>query len=135
MDFTALVQRIVYPRTDTPDRAWDAAGNSWVAGTILALSRLLHGTVLLSSQQPVGPGLAQIGMGFFYVLLALLAYRRSRIAAGAILVLAALELLIDVTFKGDYGFGFAIATVALVLAFGGFRGANAIFAHYRNSRS
>ncbi|NKB50307.1 MAG: hypothetical protein GKS02_13195 [Alphaproteobacteria bacterium] len=135
MDFPALMQRIIHPNTDTPEEAWAAAGNSWIAGTILALSRLLFGTVWLSSPQPVGPGLTFVGVGFFYILLAFLAYRRSRLAAGVILILAVLEVLIEVSLKANYGFGFYVAAGALVLAIGGFRGANAIFAHYRNSRS
>jgi hypothetical protein len=138
VNFPALVRRILYPRTTTADEAWEAAGNSWMAGTILALNRLLFGTVWLSSPQPVGPGLAQLGIGFVYILMALLAYRRSRIASTVILVLAVFEVLIEVLFemmlKGDYRTSFVIAAVALVLAIGGFRGANAVFAHYRNSR-
>ncbi|MDH3738816.1 MAG: hypothetical protein OER92_06450 [Alphaproteobacteria bacterium] len=138
MDWPALVQRIIHPHTHTPEAAWQAAGNSWIAGTILALNRLLFGTVWLSSPAPVGPGLAHLGVGFFYILMALLAYRRSRIASGVILVLAVLEALIEVLFnvlvRGEIGLSFVIAAVALVLAVGGFRGANAIFAHYRNTR-
>ena len=138
MDWPALVQRIIHPHTHTPEAAWQAAGNSWIAGTILALNRLLFGTVWLSSPAPVGPGLAHLGVGFFYILMALLAYRRSRIASGVILVLAVLEALIEVLFnvlvRGEIGLSFVIVTVALVLAVGGFRGANAIFAHYRNTR-
>jgi len=139
VEFPALVQRIVHPRTDTPEAAWQSAGNSWIAGAILALNRLLFGTVLLSSPVPVGPGLAHLGVGFLCILLAWLAYQRFRLASGVILALAVLEVLIEVLFnvllKGDIGFGFAVAAIALVLAIGGFRGARAIFAHYRNSRS
>lgn len=139
MDFPALVQRLIHPHTDTPRTAWEAAGNSWIAGTILALNRLLFGTVWLSSPAPVGPGLAHLGVGFFYILMALLAYRRSRIAAGVILVLAVFESLIEMFFnvavRGEFGFSLMIVAVALVLAIGGFRGANAVFAHYRSTRS
>ena len=135
MDFPALVQRIIHPHTDTAEAAWDAAGNSWIAGTILALNRLLFGTVWLSSPQPVGAGLAQMGVGFFYIFLALLAFRRFRLASGVILVFAILEVLIEVLLKAEYSFGFVVVAVALVLAIGGFRGASAVFAHYRNSRS
>lgn len=139
MDFPALVQRIVYPHTDTPERAWDTAGNSWVAGTILALNRLLGGTWTLSATPLVGPALVKVGIGFLFVLLSLLAYRRSRIASGAILILAVFEVLIEVLFavilNATYSFNLLVVSVALVLAFGGFRGATAIFAHYRKSRS
>ena len=83
--------------------------------------------------------MAHVGVGAVYILLALLAFRRSRIASGGILILAVFEVLIEVLFnvvlKSDYKFTLLIVAVALVLAIGGFRGANAIYAHYRNSRS
>ncbi len=139
MDFPALVQRIVYPRTATPDEAWQAAANSGYGAVILALNRLLFGTVWLSSPAPVGPGLAHLGIGFIYILLALLAFRRSRLANTVILVLAVLEalieVLINVVLNSDYTFSLVTVSVVLVLAIGGFRGANAIFAHYNNTRS
>ncbi|MCZ6454175.1 MAG: hypothetical protein O6909_08040 [Alphaproteobacteria bacterium] len=134
MDFPALVQRIIYPRTDTPEAAWSAAANSGYAAAILAANRMLFGGLWLFSPLPVGPGLAHVGIGFVYVILARLTLRRSRIINSVILVLAVLESLIEAMLIGEVRFNIVIVAAAFVLAVGGFRGANAIFAHLRNPR-
>ncbi len=135
MDFPALVQRIIHPHTHTLEEAWKAAANSGYAAAILALNRVLFGTVWVSSPLPVGPGLAHLGVGLVYIILARIAFRRSRLASGVILVLAVLEVLIEVSLKAEFGFSFVTVAVALVLAFGGYRGAKAIFSRHRKSRS
>ncbi len=134
MDFPALVQRIIYPRTDTPEAAWNAAANSGYAAAILAANRMLFGGLWLFSPLPVGPGLAHLGIGFVYIILARLTLRRSRIINSVILVLAVLESLIEAMLIGEVRFNIVIVAAAFMLAVGGFRGANAIFAHLRNSR-
>ncbi len=138
MDFPALVQRIIYPRTDTLEAALSAAANSGYAAAILAANRMLFGGLWLFSPLPVGPGLAHLGIGFVYIILARLAIRRSRIVNSVILVLAVLESLIEAMFEamfyGEVRFNIMIVAAAFMLAVGGFRGANAIFAHLRNSR-
>ncbi|MCH2549720.1 MAG: hypothetical protein MK031_06640 [Alphaproteobacteria bacterium] len=139
MNFLAILKRIFYPNTNTVKSAWSAAINSCYSSSILALNRLLFGTVWLSTPQPIGPGLAQIGIGFFYILMAFLAFRRSRIACIIILLLSVIEVLIEVLFvivmRNEIRLSFLIVSISLVLAFGGFRGANAIFSHYKNSTS
>lgn len=135
MNFAALIQRIIHPRTDTPEEAWKAAVNSVYAGAIMALNRLLFGTLWLSSTQPVGPGLGQLGIGFVYIITAWLAFRRSRVASSVILFLIVFEGLIEVSLAPGYRFNLFIIAFAFVLAVGGFRGANAIFSHHRKSRS
>ena len=134
MDFPALVQRIIYPRTDTLEAALSAAANSGYAAAILAANRMLFGGLWLFSPLPVGPGLAHVGIGFVYVILARLTLRRSRIINSVILVLAVLESLIEAMLIGEVRFNIMIVAAAFMLAVGGFRGANAIFAHLRNSR-
>ncbi len=134
MDFPALVQRIIYPRTDTLEAALSAAANSGYAAAILAANRMLFGGLWLFSPLPVGPGLAHLGIGFVYVILARLTLRRSRIINSVILVLAVLESLIEAMLIGEVRFNIMIVAAAFMLAVGGFRGANAIFAHLRNSR-
>ena len=134
VDFPALVQRIIYPRTDTPEAAWSAAANSGYAAAILAANRMLFGGLWLFSPLPVGPGLAHLGIGFVYIILARLTLRRSRIINSVILVLAVFESLIEAMLIGEVRFNIVIVAAAFVLAVGGFRGANAIFAHLRNSR-
>ena len=64
LDFPALAQRIVNPRTDTPEAAWAAAANSGYAGAIMAASHMMLGGLLLFSPVPVAPGLIQLGIGF-----------------------------------------------------------------------
>ena len=135
MDFPALVQRIIHPHTHTLEEAWKAAANSGYAAAILALNRVLFGTVWVSSPQPVGPGLAHLGVGLVYIILARIAFRRSRLASGVILVMAVLEVLIEVMLKAEFGFSFVPVAVALVLAFGGYRGAKKIYSRHRKSRS
>ncbi len=135
MDFAALIQRIVYPRTDTPEEAWKAAANSGYAGAIMATNRMLFGGLWLFSPLPVGPGLAQLGIGFVYIILAKIAFRRSRVASGAILILVLLEALIEAVFAQDYRINILVITVGLLLALGGFRGANAVFGRHRQSFS
>jgi len=134
VDFPALVQRIIYPRTDTLEAALSAAANSGYAAAILAANRMLFGGLWLFSPLPVGPGLAHVGIGFVYVILARLTLRRSRIINSVILVLAVLESLIEAMLIGEVRFNIMIVAAAFMLAVGGFRGANAIFAHLRNSR-
>ena len=133
MDFAALVQRIIHPRTDTPEEAWKAAANSGFAGAIMAVNHLLWVGRLLSAPGPVGPGLLQIGFGSAYILLARLAFRRSRLASIAILSLIVFEILVEIVFALGLRFNSAILIVTFVLAVGGLRGANAIFAHHRKS--
>lgn len=137
MGFSILIQRLIYPKTDTPDEAWKTAANSSYGAVILSINRLLFGTVLLSATPAIGPSLVQLGIGFLYIFLAWLAYRRSRIACGAILLLSTIEVLIEVflvmVIQGNYGFNFIIVIVAFLLSYGGFRGANAVFTHYRNT--
>ena len=95
---------------------------------------MLFGGLWLFSPLPVGPGLAHLGIGFVYIILARLTLRRSRIINSVILVLAVLESLIEAMLIGEVRFNIVIVAAAFVLAVGGFRGANAIFAHLRNSR-
>lgn len=134
MDFAALVQRIIYPRVDTPESAWAAATNSGYAGAILAANRMLFGGLWLFTPQPVGPGLAQLGIGFVYIIFARLAFRRSRLASIVILILAVLETLIEVLLNGELRFNTVVVAIALILAIGGLRGANAIFSRHGKPR-
>ena len=70
MDFSILLQRLIYPKTNTPDEAWKTASNSVYGGVILSLNRLLFGTVLLSATPAIGPSLVQLGIGFLYIFFA-----------------------------------------------------------------
>ena len=130
MDFLALVQRIVYPRTDTLENAWKAAANSGYGAAIMALSHLLWTPRLLSLTDQIGPVLLQLAFGFVYVLLAVLAFRRSRVASIAILSLIVFEILVEFVFGLDLRFNHVILGVAFVLAVGGARGAIAIFGRH-----
>ena len=134
MNFTAHIQRIIHPRTDTPEAAWKAAANSTYASAILAANRMLFGGLLLFTPLPIKQGLAHLGVGFVYTILACLAYRRSRLASTVIMVLTVLEAMIEMSLAPGYRVNFFIIAVAFVLAVGGLRGANAVFAHHRKSR-
>ena len=123
------------PSQDCVQVSWLSRHSTYLP--ILSLNRLMFGTVLLSATPAIGPSLVQLGIGFLYILLAWLAHRRSRIACGFILLLSFFEVLIEVVLviiiQGNYGFNFIIVLVAFILSYGGFRGANAIFTHYRNT--
>ena len=131
----AFIQRIIFPPTDTPEEAWKAVANSGFAGAIMAANHMLWVGKLLSAPGPIGPGLVQLGFGFAYILLAALAFRRSRVASIAILVLIVFEILVEFVFALGLRFNLIILGVSLVLAVGGLRGAIAIFSHHRKSRS
>ena len=135
LNFAALIQRIFHPRTDTPESAWKAAANSAVAGAIMAASHMLWVGRLLSVSELFGPGLLQLGFGLAYILLAGLAFRRSRVASIAILSLIVFEILVELVFTLGLRFNLIILVSAFVLALGGLRGAIAIFAPNRKSRS
>lgn len=132
--FAALTQRIIHPRTDTPEEAWKAASNSGFAGAIMAASHMLWVGKLLSAPGPIGPGLVQLGFGFVYILLTHLAFRRSRVASIAILGLVIFEILVEFLFAFELRFNLIILAVAFVLAVGGLRGANAIFNRHGRPR-
>lgn len=127
MEVLALVRQMVHPRTDTPEAAWKAAANSAIAGAILGANRMLFGGFLLFTPAPVMQGLVGLGVGFVYVILARLALGRSRLASGAILVMAVLEALIELSLAPGYRFNLLIVGAALILAVGGYRGANAVY--------
>lgn len=112
-----------------------AAANSGFAGAIMAASHMLWVGKLLTTSQLIGPGLLQLGFGFSYIILAHLAFRRSRVASIAILCLIVFEILVEFVFALGLRFNLIILGVAFVLAVGGLRGANAVFAHHRKSRS
>ena len=137
MDFPALAQRIIHPRIDTPEAAWQAAANSAYAGAIMAANHLLWVGRLLSAPEPVGPALLQLGFGFAYILLASLAFRRSRVASIVILILVVFDGLveiIEITFISELRFNTVVFALALVLAIGGLRGANAVFSRHGKPR-
>lgn len=134
MDFPALAQRIINPRTDTPDAAWAAATNSGYAAAIMAASHMMLGGLLLFSPVPVAPGLIQLGVGFVYILLARLAFRRSRVANIVILGLIIFDVLVESLLSRGLGLNHLVLVIALVLAIGGLRGANAIFKRHGKPR-
>lgn len=134
MDFAALTQRIVHPRTDTPEEAWKAASNSGYAGAIMAASHMLWVGKLLTAPGPIGPGLVQLGFGFAYILLSHLAFRRSRVVSIVILGLIIFEILVEFVFALGLRFNLIILAVAFVLAVGGLRGANATFTRHGRPR-
>ena len=130
MDFPALAQRIIHPHTDTPQAAWSAAANSGYAGAIMAANHLVLGGLLLFSPIPVVPGLIQLAFGFVYIVLARLAFGRSRVASIAVLALICFDLLVEFLLARGLGINHAVLLVALILAIGGLRGANAIFSRH-----
>lgn len=134
MDFPALAQRIINPRTDTPDAAWAAATNSGYAAAIMAASHMMLGGLLLFSPVPVAPGLIQLGVGFVYILLARLAFRRSRVANIVILGLIIFDVLVESLLSRGLGLNHLVLVIALILAIGGLRGANAIFKRHGKPR-
>ncbi len=134
MDFPALAQRIINPRTDTPEAAWAAATNSGYAAAIMAASHMLLGGLLLFSPVPVIPGLIQLGVGFVYILLARLAFRRSRVSSIVVLGLIIFDILIESLLSRGLGFNHLVLALALILVIGGVRGANAIFSRHGRPR-
>ena len=135
LDFPAFAQRVLYPRTHTLDAAWIAAANSGYASAIMGASHLLWVGRMLAGPAPIGPALVQLAFGFVYIVLAVVAFRRSRIASIAVLALVVFEILIEFAFALGLRFNLVILALAFVLAVGGLRGANAVFVHVRNGRA
>ena len=130
MDFPALAQRLIHPRTDTVEAAWAAATNSGYAAIIMGLSHVLLGTLLMASPAPVAAALIQIGVGAVYLILARVAFRRSRVVSIAILVLIILDALLELLLSRGFGLNHVVLIAAFVLAVGGLRGANAVFTRH-----
>lgn len=134
VDFLELARRFVYPRTDTPEAAWEASTNSGYAGAIMAISHMLLGGILLFTPAPIVGGLVQLGFGFVYILVARLAFHRSRFASIVILGLIAFDILIELVLAPGLGPNHFFILLALILAIGGFRATNAVFTRHGRPR-
>ena len=122
MDFPALAQRVIYPRTHTMDAAWTAAANSGYAGRDHGYKPSAVGRALaLDDRSPSARRLVQLAFGFVYIVLAVVAFRRSRVASIAILALIIFEILVEIVFGLGLRPSQLILLTALVLAIGGLR--------------
>ena len=92
------------------------------------------GRLDLAAPAPVAPGLIQLGVGFVYILFARLAFSRSRFASVVIVGVIILDILVESLLAREFGLNHVIILVALVLAIGGLRGANAIFSRHGKPR-
>lgn len=128
----ALLQRIFYPRTDTPELARQAVESGAVAGWIMVAVHFVLGAVLVILLVPeqsrisgdaLLPAMIQIFLAFFYGALATYTWRDSRAAVITMLVLLVLDTFLVSLRVGDLDPQIAVHLMAIILAIGGVRGA------------
>lgn len=133
----ALLQRIFYPRTDTPELARQAVENSAVAGWIMVAVHFVLGAfliILIAPQQTrisgdaLMPAMIQIFLAFFYGALATYAWRDSRAAIVTMFVVLVLDTLLVSLRVAHLDPQIAIHLLAIILTIGGVRGAFALTA-------
>ena len=142
MSFTAkilaLLQRIFYPLTDTPDQALQALRNGTFAAWIMVAMHFLLGAVMLiqlsgdpsvTGGDRLIPATIQLFFALIYVGLATANWKGSRAAAIAILVLVLFDMFVVTSRVHEVDLQATLqriqATVLLVpllLAIGGVRG-------------
>ena len=135
MKLGAVLQRIFYPRVDTPEAALQAIQNGGVAGWIMVALHFVLGAFLIMliipnqdviSGDALWPAMIQLVIAFFYGAFATYAWKESRAAILGMLAFLALDSLILATRVGGLDLQAVAHLAAFILAFGGMRGA---FAH------
>lgn len=133
----ALLQRVFYPRVDTPAAAREAARNGGIAGWIKVADHFVLGAFLiiiiaptqdiLSGDQLI-PATIQFFIALVYGAAGTSAWRGRRTGAAGVLVLVVLDTFLEFALIGGYDAHLIVNLVALILAIGGVRGA---WAHAR----
>lgn len=135
MKFGPLLQRVFYPRVDTPEFASQALQNGAVAGWIMVGIHFVLGAVLvilIAPQQTevsgdaLWPAMIQLFLAFIYGAFATYVWRGSRAAMVSMLVLLVLDTLLVTLRVEGFDPQTAVHLLAIILAIGGVRG---VFAH------
>ena len=128
----ALLQRVFYPRIDTPELAEQAVQNGGVAGWIMVAVHFLLGAfliIVISGQQTrisgdeLWPGVIQLFLALLYGALATYSWRGSRGAIVGMVSLLVLDTLVVLIRIKGFDPQVAVHLAAIILAIGGMRGA------------
>ena len=140
MKFSALAQRIFYPRIDSFDAAGRAMQNGGVAGWIMVAVHFILGAfviMLIIPEQDVisgnalWPAMIQLFIAFFYGACATYSWRESRGAIVTMLVMLILDTVVVIARVEGFDPQAAIHILAIILAIGGLRGSFALAAFKR----
>ncbi|MEK9833213.1 MAG: hypothetical protein VW453_11530 [Rhodospirillaceae bacterium] len=101
--FLALLQRVFYPLTDTPEQALQAMRNGTVGGWIMVAMHFLLGALI-------------------YAGLATANWKGSRAAAIGILVFVLFDMLVVTTRVSGFDLQATVQLIPLILSIGGVRG-------------
>lgn len=127
----ALLQRVFYPLTDTPDQALAALRNGTVAAWIMVAMHFLLGAVILvqlsgdpsvNSGDRLIPATIQLFFALVYAGLATANWKGSRAATIAILVFVIFDMFVVATRVRGFDLQAVIQMIPLLLAIGGVRG-------------
>ena len=129
--FLALLQRIFYPLTDTPEQALQAMRNGTVGSWIMVAMHFLLGAVILiqlsgdprvTSGDMLIPATIQLFFALIYAGLATASWKGSRAAAVGILVFVLFDMLVVTTRVSGFDLQATVQLIPLILAIGGVRG-------------
>jgi hypothetical protein len=129
--FLALLQRIFYPLTDTPEQALQAMRNGTVGGWIMVAMHFLLGAVILiqlsgdprvTSGDMLIPATIQLFFALIYAGLATASWKGSRAAAVGILVFVLFDMLVVTARVSGFDLQATVQLIPLILAIGGVRG-------------
>lgn len=132
MKLGALLQRVFYPRIDTPELSEQAVQNGGVAGWIMVAVHFLLGAfliIVISGQQErisgdeLWPGIIQLFLALLYGAFATYGWRGSRGALAGMVVLLILDTLVVLIRIKGFDPQVAVHLAAIILAIGGMRGA------------
>lgn len=127
----ALLQRLFYPLTNTPDQALAAMRNGTVAGWIMVAMHFLLGAVILiqlsgdpsvNSGDRLIPATIQLFFALIYAGLATANWKGSRAATITILVLVMFDMFVVTSRVQGFDLQAVLQMIPLLLAIGGVRG-------------
>ena len=139
MKLTTLLQRVFYPPVDTLEAAERAIQNGGIAGWIMVAVHFLLGAFLIMLIIPgqdvvrgdaLWPATIQLFVAVVYGALATYAWRGSRGAITAMVVLLVFDTFVVIARVSGFDPQVAVHVAAIILAFGGLRGAFASAALY-----
>ena len=127
----ALLQRVFYPLTNTPEQALAAMRNGTIAAWIMVAMHFLLGAVMLiqlsgdpsvNSGDRLIPATIQLFFALIYAGLATANWKGSRAAAIGILIFVLFDMLVVTSRVQGFDLQTLIQMIPLLLAIGGVRG-------------
>ena len=137
----ALLQRVFYPLTSTPEQALTAMRNGTIAGWIMVAMHFLLGAVILiqlsgdpsvNSGDRLIPATIQLFFALIYAGLATANWKGSRAASTSILVFVIFDMFVVTSRVKGFDVQTIVQMIPLLLAIGGVRG---VFAYARFVKS